>query len=540
MKGKKRGKNALLRYNAFSGAGIRLAAPCLLAAVMALSGCGKAEEQGVDAAARVTESSLQDSTQSTQSTALTEESSSLTVSEEKTTAKTTTKASSPDTQKTGKTTKKSSQTQSVTEQSKAPKTEQTTTKSTDTAGQTQQTQKPNETPANATVTSKAAVTSSQKAAQKTTSQIKENVDDTQSYHIYADGYVTKYDELKLKNLSKKEKEAYKALSEGIWKMQKNINIKGGVIRQEDASDFLYIVLSTMPEVNYVKGTFRISISGGYVKKYSIDYTLDAKEAQSEHRQLRAAAAGIIGSLDPGMSDYDKVKFFHDYIIKNCEYDNEGGASCYTAYGCLVEGKAVCEGYAMALDYLCEKAGIYSLLISGESTNSSGVTQSHIWNKIQLDGKWYNFDVTWDDPVSNFGADYIRYDNFALTDEELSLSHTVDKNKFGYYPKAEDKEQNYFRKNGLYITAEDNKEDIITRAFELSLNEGSKTINLRCDDSETFALVTSLLLSNDEMTGNHMVYTFLSRACEKTGKTADYTGYYLIKNERLNIAAIVLK
>ena len=149
-------------------------------------------------------------------------------------------------------------------------------------------------------------------------------------------------------------------------------------------------------------------------------------------------------------------------------------------------------------------------------------------------------MTWDDPVSSFGADYIRYDNFALTDEELSLSHTVDKNKFGYYPKAEDKEQNYFRKNGIYITAEDNKEEIITRAFELSLNEGSKTINLRCDDSETFALVTSLLRSNDELTGEHMVYTFLSRACENTGMTADYTGYYLIKNERLNIAAIVLK
>lgn len=374
----------------------------------------------------------------------------------------------------------------------------------------------------------------------TSSEKKENVPapETQEYHIYADGYVTKYDELKLKKLTKQERDVYDALSEGIWKMQKDIKVPAGIIKQKDAADLLSLVLSTMPEVNYVKGTFKVSVANGYIKKFTIDYTLTPQEAKEQHRELRAAASKIIGALDADMTDYEKVLYFHDTIITNCVYDSEN-KNCYNAYGCLVEGRAVCEGYAMAMDYLCEKAGLYSALESGESVNSAGISQSHIWNKINVDGKWYNFDLTWDDPISSFGSEYVRYDYFALTDEDISKSHTVKKNRFVNYHPAENDEMNFFKKNGLYISDEQQTEEVMVTAFEYMLGAGRMAVSVRCS-GELFESTVAHLLSQSDRSGSHNVYDYLCKAIENTGESFEYKGYYLIKNDRYGIVTIVMK
>lgn len=452
--------------------------------------------------------------------------------------------SSRNTKQPAKTTTKNSQTSkdsessSLTEGSRQSGSTQTSSPAATTSpSSSKQTEKAE--PANATVTSKVTASSSKATDKKqTTSKRSEQAPEVE-YHIYADGYVTRYDELKLRNLTKKQRKAYNSLSEGIWKMQKDIKIEHNAIRQEDASDFLYIVLGTMPEVNYVTGTFRVTVSGGYVNKYNIDYSLSAKKAEEEHRAIRAAASKIIGSLRSDMSDIEKVKYFHDYIITHCEYSSGGGKSSYTAYGCLVEGKAVCEGYAMAMDYLCEKAGIYSLLVSGESTNSSGKTLTHIWNKINIDGKWYNFDVTWDDPVSAFGADYVRYDYFAVTDKDIEQTHMVEKNIFGYYPAAASYDENYHRKNGLYIESREQADTAVINAIADSLKEDRICASVKCS-KELYDEMCSLIMSSDDNTGEHMVSIYLRAACEKTGISRKYGGFYMIKNEKLGIIAIVLK
>ena len=38
------------------------------------------------------------------------------------------------------------------------------------------------------------------------------------------------------------------------------------------------------------------------------------------------------------------------------------------------------------------------VISGTATNSIGSTGLHAWNQVQLDGRWYYIDCTWDDPT----------------------------------------------------------------------------------------------------------------------------------------------
>ena len=528
MKGKRHKKYALRRIIP-----VKAAALSMLMCVCVLCGCSKIGSSDSSSLPQATAPAQQET-----------EGSSADTSSEPLPETTTTSAESKKTGKTSKATKPSDKkTESGT----------TTTKKTTPAGTESQTTAPQVTynyteqqtqqtePVNASVTSKVTTSSSAKdTSGKPQTAARERDEKPQAeYHIYADGYVTKYDELKLRNLTKDQRRAYNSLSEGIWKMQKDIPIPEKVIKQSEAADFLYTVLGTMPEVNYVTGTFKMSVGGGYVTKYTIDYSLDTKQAQEQHKALRAAASRIIGSLPSGMTDSEKVRYFHDYIIKNCEYSKEGGNSSYTAYGCLVEGKAVCEGYAMALDYLCEKAGIYSLLISGESTSSSGQKLTHIWNKIQLDNKWYNFDVTWDDPVSSFGPDYVRYDYYAVPDKQLERTHTTDKNRFGYYPEAWASDENYFVKNGLYIDSTDEADEMVTDALALSLTEGQVCASVRCSKS-TFDDVYKLIMSSDEQTGLHTVSRYLAAACEKSGIYKEYAGFYAVKNDGAGVIAIILK
>lgn len=90
--------------------------------------------------------------------------------------------------------------------------------------------------------------------------------------------------------------------------------------------------------------------------------------------------------------------------------------------------AVCEGYAKAFSYLCEKAGLQTELVYGTARNENH-EEYHAWNQICVDSLWYNIDVTWDDPFLNGenisdGSNMI-YDYFLVPDSALEKSHFPD-------------------------------------------------------------------------------------------------------------------
>lgn len=60
------------------------------------------------------------------------------------------------------------------------------------------------------------------------------------------------------------------------------------------------------------------------------------------------------------------------------------------YGGLVDGKAICVGYATILHEALKRVGVKSQIVIGVNAN-----EGHAWNQVQIDGKWYNADATWD-------------------------------------------------------------------------------------------------------------------------------------------------
>lgn len=194
--------------------------------------------------------------------------------------------------------------------------------------------------------------------------------------------------------------------------------------------------------------------------------------------LQSAENSISAS---GSSRYEKLKSIHDALARKVTYDYDAISyydqhhtvtgslmQSFTAYGALVNGKAVCEGYAEAFKLLCDKAGIPCIVVVGTGVVSASESGSHMWNAVKMeDGNWYDVDVTWDD------QSYTVYDFFlagsdstapAFTDLTFSQSHRADgeftlyhyDNKLFTYPTIS---RTAYSPNGVTTTTEPSQEHI---------------------------------------------------------------------------------
>lgn len=103
----------------------------------------------------------------------------------------------------------------------------------------------------------------------------------------------------------------------------------------------------------------------------------------------------------GNDDLETLLNIHDYLINHVEYDygpiNENPKK-FSVAGALLEGKAVCEGYARSFKYLCDIYRIPCILVTGTIRDESFGSDfnKHMWNYVKLNNEWYIVDVTWDD------------------------------------------------------------------------------------------------------------------------------------------------
>ena len=106
-------------------------------------------------------------------------------------------------------------------------------------------------------------------------------------------------------------------------------------------------------------------------------------------------ASIIGQ---DQSAYRKALAYHDAIINkvNYAYDANGNPEtsiwAHNIVGVLDGEFSVCEGYSRTFQILLNYSGVENVCVTGTANGGA-----HAWNMVKLDdGKWYWFDLTWDD------------------------------------------------------------------------------------------------------------------------------------------------
>ncbi len=223
---------------------------------------------------------------------------------------------------------------------------------------------------------------------------------------------------------------------------------------------------------------------------SFTYKYSVSEVNRMLREAEAAAKEIVAQTE-GMSDYEKLKFFHDYLVINVE-SNVNDPLADSIYGALVNKRALCEGYAKAFSYLCNLSDIENMIVTGYTD------VDHMWNMVMLDGNWYHIDVGWDKPAEVLSEQYpdmVLYQYF-MADDSIMENNRVISTMLCNPPKAESMDYNFFVKEGLYASSYEEALEIIERSCARSIDAGEKYFMLKLDSSNLCVQMTTDLIRPD--------------------------------------------
>lgn len=182
------------------------------------------------------------------------------------------------------------------------------------------------------------------------------------------------------------------------------------------------------EISELYGVNNILVANEFVYKRNPDrynYTID------EYVELREKIDDILTDVDMSAPEIEKFLTIYKKLGKSIVYarDADGEPSdedeAHNLKGGLLDGKCVCEGYALILKQVLKCAGIECRYVENwvdwKAINPKSKTNFHAWNQVKIDGEWYNCDLTWDvcKIVDECDLDY------CLQSDEDFISHKID-------------------------------------------------------------------------------------------------------------------
>ena len=159
----------------------------------------------------------------------------------------------------------------------------------------------------------------------------------------------------------------------------------------------------------------------------VTFTIRYYTTAAQEREVLSLLEDVLDSMP--LEDYTTYGVYaalNEYVTENVDYDLESleaynqlvrelGVSnvprkdhhVFTAHAALTEGKSVCQGYACVYYALCRMLDLPVRIVT---------SSYHAWNIVELDGKWYNLDTTWDSDTAS-GTDWF------LTGSDTFESHS---------------------------------------------------------------------------------------------------------------------
>lgn len=264
-----------------------------------------------------------------------------------------------------------------------------------------------------------------------------------------------------------------------------MKIKNERFSEFDIREVVNAYISDNPEIFWIENLFGYAYDeeDTIVEFYSV---LSSDECEAYIEKFNDKINSILSEIKPGMTEYHREKLLHDRLLEGCIYKTgvssaADGWEYFSSYGALVEGEAVCEGYAKAMQILLTRAGIPCSTIRGDADNIA-----HMWNVAELSGEWYHLDPTWDD---NDKDGNINYEYFNLTTEAITKNHIISESidtvidvensdsidplsRYNFFvPMCTSKDMNYYYAEGVMIQSFNSAVDdeIITKLVEKASN-----------------------------------------------------------------------
>lgn len=195
--------------------------------------------------------------------------------------------------------------------------------------------------------------------------------------------------------------------------QKAVIVSG--ISTQEAIDLYTVFKISNPQYYFLDGACLLGEYEGDVVLFPEIYEdlSDGSARFEESKKVKKKLDAILKNAEKKKTLARKMKYIHDYIVKNVSYDYEmaddvmnGKYHSQSIYSTLFTGKGICAGYTYEFEALCNALGIDTIPV---------VSDGHAWNQVRLYGIWYNVDCTFDDVLS---ADSVCYQFYCISDATL--------------------------------------------------------------------------------------------------------------------------
>ncbi|MCL2063224.1 MAG: hypothetical protein FWG98_02490 [Candidatus Cloacimonetes bacterium] len=223
------------------------------------------------------------------------------------------------------------------------------------------------------------------------------------------------------HLTERQKEMYNIVLAGLLSLVNEIEVPYGSI--DEYSDILKFIRQDNPIIFYVSN-FSLRTFGNEQKCVFIpQYTHNNKDISNSMNHIQ----NFLISFDEikNYNDLDKLFYVYKYFVTNYTYDYSFHQYSYSILGLIYRQTAVCDGIARTMKLVLDYLNVKCIYVAGRIIDPAAElrTDGHAWNIIELDGKTYHIDTTWDLPKEGEVTEYFR--NFNLTDSEIKQTRIIE-------------------------------------------------------------------------------------------------------------------
>jgi hypothetical protein len=296
---------------------------------------------------------------------------------------------------------------------------------------------------------------------------------------------TDTDNYYIESFSPAEQAIYEKVSAAVINCQSSITLNGVSADRQDILGRIGDTLLFYDPYTWNLETLDYTSQGQNVT-FHFSYLVDYQSFVTMQEKLDTVVDEILAETED-LSVLKKLYYIHDFILRNCDYDLD---SVYSGspYGALVDGKAKCDGYSLALQMIAQRAGIPCVTVI---SMPQGGEFGHAWNKVKVSTSWYNIDLSSDDTTLKW--DEICYDWFLLADSEMGSIHKEWNDPFVTEPKANNTKNSYYEiKKRSASTVAEAKEIIKTQLDAMDFTRRNIAyVTVEISDKEVLSEFVSL-------------------------------------------------
>ena len=314
------------------------------------------------------------------------------------------------------------------------------------------------------------------------------------------------------HLDEEKQKLYLEMLDALTRMKSGAPLS--TLDKSDLDTVFACVMNDHPELFYVDGYQYTEYTLGSVVTgitFSGTYSMTSAEVEQAGLGIEQKLAECFQQVPLNEDEYSTVKYLYEWLIDHTEYDKtaENNQNICSVF---LQGRSVCQGYAKAMQYLLQSAGMQCVLVTG-FTNG----ERHGWDLVRVNGEYYYLDPTWGDASYASGSadsvlegvvPAINYDYFLVTTDEITRTHAIE--KVVELPLCTAVSDNYFVREGLYFDSYDVAR--LSAVFSSETTKEAGCVTLKCDNSETYEQMVQTLIASQK------IFDFV----DKQGESIAYT------------------